>query len=504
MLLKAALDQIPGIHLAGKPDTQISGISYDSRSVREGDLFVAIKGEKTDGARFVRQAIDRGAAAIASEQRVECEAHTASLIVPDGRKFLAEVSRVFFGDPCSKLQLVAITGTNGKTTTSCMMNSLYGQAGILSCLVGTLGMKIGARSYHSEHTTPEAPDLMRFLNQAVAEGCTHGALEVSSHSLALKRVFGARFQVGIFMNLTRDHLDFHKDMESYYQAKKQLFMPENGNRVEFAVINTDDAYGRRLREEIACPALTIGFSQPAEIYVLESRNRADGTDLALATPGGEIRFKTRLIGRPNIYNIMAATGAALCQGLGLDRIRHGIESLKGVPGRVELVDAGQDFTVIVDYAHSPDALENLLQTVSQLPHKKLVTLFGCGGDRDRTKRPIMGEIAARLSDLVLATSDNPRSENPLDILKEIEPGLRKGPAPYKIIPDRRQAIESAVFTACPGDVVVIAGKGHEDYQIVGDRVLPFDDRKLAGELIRERLKAGEARRQGEWNANGRP
>ncbi len=497
MFLKEVLDRIPGIHITGKAETQISGISYDSRSVREGDLFVAIKGEKADGARFVRQAVDRGAAAIASEQKIECEAHTASLVVPDGRKFLAEVSRVFFGDPSSKLRLVAITGTNGKTTTSYMMDSLYSQAGILSCLVGTLGMKIGERSYHSEHTTPEAPDLMRFLNQAVAEGCTHGALEVSSHSLALKRVFGARFHVGIFMNLTRDHLDFHKDMESYFQAKKQLFMPENGNRAESAVINTDDAYGRRLREEIPCRALSFGFNKPAEIFVLESRNRADGTDLALATPGGEIRFQTRLIGRPNIYNIMAATGAALCQNLGLDPIRQGIESLKGVPGRVELVDAGQDFTVIVDYAHSPDALENLLRTVSRLPHKRLITIFGCGGDRDRTKRPIMGEIAARLSDLVLATSDNPRSENPLDILNEIEPGLRKGPAPYKIIPDRRQAIESAVYMACPEDVVVIAGKGHEDYQIIGGRFLPFDDRKLAGELIRERLKNDEARRQRE-------
>ncbi len=487
MLLSEALTQIPGINWTGEPDPDICGISYDSRSVQKGDLFVAIKGEKTDGNRYITQAIEKGAAAVATEQKLQIQA--PSFVVRDARKFLAQISRIFYGDPAANLKLVGITGTKGKTTTSYLMESIYSHAGIRSCVVGTIGMRIGAQEFHSGHTTPESSDLMRFLHQAKAEGCTHGALEVSSHSLVLRRVFGARFTVGVFMNLTHDHLDFHKDMETYFQAKKLLFSAENGNRIESAVINVDDAYGKRLAEEIHTPTMRFSINNPAEIRVVEYRSRADGTDLALNTPAGDIRFRTRLIGRPNVYNIMAASGAAICLGIGLDEIRGGVEALKGVPGRMELVDAGQDFTVIVDYAHSPDSLENLLRTVTQLPHEKRITVFGCGGDRDRTKRPIMGEIAASMSDLVIATSDNPRSENPLDILSEIEPGLRKGMAPYKIIPDRRQAIESAVSMARTGDVVMIAGKGHEDYQIIGNRILPFDDRKLAFELIQKRLES---------------
>jgi UDP-N-acetylmuramoyl-L-alanyl-D-glutamate--2,6-diaminopimelate ligase len=237
----------------------------------------------------------------------------------------------------------------------------------------------------------------------------------------------------------------------------------------------------------------FGFAKPAEIRVLEYRNQADGTDVTLATPAGEVKFHLHLIGRPNIYNTMAAVGAALCLGVDLSTVRRGVESLRGVPGRLEIVDAGQEFAVIVDYAHSPDALDNLLRTVSQLPHRRIITVFGCGGDRDRTKRPIMGEIATRLSDFVVATSDNPRSEDPLDILKEIEPGMHGGSAPYKMVPDRREAIELAVATAQKGDVVVIAGKGHEDYQIIGNQHIPFDDRKVSAELIRDRLISGGAR-----------
>jgi UDP-N-acetylmuramyl-tripeptide synthetase len=484
MLLKQAITQIPGVDWRGNPDVVIRGISYDSRTVQKGDLFVAIKGEKTDGVRFIPQAIENGAIAVASEQSFNPATPIAGLHIPDARKFLAEVSRVFYEDPSSKLKLVGITGTKGKTTTSYLLDSIYSRANIRSCLVGTIEMRIGAQSCHSSHTTPESSDLMKLFQQAAAEGCTHGALEVSSHSLALKRVFGAKFAVGVFMNLTHDHLDFHQDMESYFQAKRMLFSAENGNRIESAVINTDDAYGKRLAAETHVPVVRLGFSRPAEICLLDYRSDAAGTDLALETPVGEMHLRVRLIGRPNAYNIMAAIGAAICLDIDVDAIRAGVEALKGVPGRMELVDAGQDFTVIVDYAHSPDSLENLLKTISQMPHEKLIVVFGCGGDRDRTKRPIMGEIAASLSDYVIATSDNPRSEDPLDILKEIEPGLRKGSAPYKIISDRRLAIESALSMAHTGDAVVIAGKGHEDYQIIGAQVIPFDDRKLAAELLK--------------------
>jgi UDP-N-acetylmuramoyl-L-alanyl-D-glutamate--2,6-diaminopimelate ligase len=488
MLLKQALAQIPGTSWNGSSDVDIRGISYDSRSVQKGDLFIAIKGEKADGARFIPQAIQNGAVAVASDREIEADPRIASITVRDSREFLAEIARLFYDDPSSKLKLIGITGTKGKTTTSYLIDSIYSCAGIRSCLGGTIEMRIGPQRFHSSHTTPESSDLMRFLHQASAEGCTHGALEVSSHSLVLKRVFRTRFAVGVFMNLTHDHLDFHGDMESYYQAKRLFFCPENGNGIEAAVVNTDDAYGERLAAELRIPVLRFGFGKSADIRACTWLTHAEGTDLECQTPAGSVRFQMNLVGRPNIYNTLAATGAALSLGMSLEKIRAGIESLKGVPGRMELVDAGQAFTVIVDYAHSPDSLQNLLETVGQLPHGKLIVVFGCGGDRDRTKRPVMGEIAARLSDFALATSDNPRSEDPLEILKEIEPGLRRGPAAYAIESDRRRAIQSAIAMAQPGDAVVIAGKGHEDYQIIGKRVISFDDRKVAADLIHERLK----------------
>jgi UDP-N-acetylmuramoyl-L-alanyl-D-glutamate--2,6-diaminopimelate ligase len=486
MLLNELLQSITGIDWSGKPDVEVCGIAYDSRQIQPGDLFVAIKGEKTDGARFIDQAVRLGAAAIASEDFPGTKPAIACLTVDDARKFLAEASRILYRDPSAKIKMVGITGTNGKTTTSYLMHSLFKHAAIPACLIGTIGMKIGERSFPTKHTTPEASDLMRFLNQARTEGCTHGAMEVSSHSLALKRVFGIKFSVGVFMNLTQDHLDYHGDMETYFQAKGLLFSCDNENRTEAAVINSDDVYGERLAKQTTCPVLRFGFNDSAEVRVLKFHSRADGSELKLATPAGEITFNLQLTGRPNAYNIMAATGAALCLGMNPDQIRNGIESLKGVPGRLELVQAGQDYSVIVDYAHTPDALENVLNIVHELPHSRIITVFGCGGDRDRKKRPIMGEIATRISDLVFATSDNPRSEDPLEILKEIEPGLRLGSAPYQIMPDRKEAIATAIASASKGDIIIIAGKGHEDYQIIGDKTLPFDDREVARELMLNR------------------
>jgi UDP-N-acetylmuramoyl-L-alanyl-D-glutamate--2,6-diaminopimelate ligase len=489
MFLDKALERIQVTGRTGNLHVDISGVAYDSRSVRSGDLFVAIEGERNNGAHFVPKAVENGAVAIASEHPAGSGLNAACVQVPDARKFLAEISREFYQNPSEELNLVAITGTNGKTTTSYLMESICRHAGFRTCLVGTIGMKIGAQSFHSSHTTPEASDLTNFLRQAVLGGCTHGALEVSSHSLTLKRVFGMRFRVGVFMNLTRDHLDFHRDMESYFQAKQLLFTAENGNRVETAVINADDAYGSRLTTIAGCAVLRFGFNRGADIRVLDYQSQVDGTDVTLQTPAGEFRFQMQLIGRPNLYNAMAATGAALALGISPEAIRKGIEALEGVPGRVERVRAGQNFTVIVDYAHSPDALENLLRTVAQLPHAKLITVFGCGGDRDKTKRPMMGDIAVRMSDVVFATSDNPRSEDPLAILEDIEAGMRKGPASYEIVPDRRQAIKAALTLAGTGDVVVIAGKGHEDYQILGSRTIHFDDREVAREFIDELLNA---------------
>jgi len=490
MNLQTALEQIPGIEAGEIRDVDIRGVSHDSRLCREGYLFVAMKGEKTDGVRFVEQAVRQGAVAVAAEHTIAAVGNTVSFTVPDARRFLADISRIFYQDPASRLKLVAVTGTNGKTTTTYLLDSIFTHAGIRACLGGTIEMKTASKSIHSRHTTPEASDLAQFLHLALTEGCTHGTLEVSSHSLALKRVFGTKFRVAVFMNLTRDHLDFHRDIEDYFDAKRLLFSRENGNGVESAVINTDDPYGKKLEEYFHGDVLRFGFNPDADIRVLGCQTRADGTELVLATPGGNASFKTGLIGRHNVYNIMAATGAALRLQIDPEKIREGIESMPGVAGRFERVDAGQDFTVIVDYAHTPDALENLLSLVSQLPHERILTVFGCGGDRDKSKRPVMGSIAARCSDLSIVTSDNPRSEHPLDIIKDIETGMHEGPGIYRIVPDRREAIEQAVVEAGKGDIVVIAGKGHEDYQIVGDLRNPFDDRQVSRDLIRKHLKNG--------------
>ena len=479
MILKNAIRMIPGIEYAGNMDISISGIACDSRLVRNGDLFVAVKGEKTDGALYITEAAANGAAAAASERPPGDGPAIPYIQVKDARKFLAEISHAFHCSPCSKLKLAAVTGTKGKTTAVWLIDSICAQSGMASCLMGTIEMRIRNERFTSVHTTPEAPDIDRFFHHAVERGCTHGALEVSSHALALKRVYGAKFTVGVFTNLSHDHLDFHGNMETYYQAKKTLFAPENGNGIETAIINTDDTYGRRLAGEVHIPVTTFGFQPSADIHVKDWQSRLDGTDLILDTPEGEIVFHSRLVGRTNAYNIMAATGAALGLGLTGKQIHAGIEALSGVPGRMERVDGGQDFLVVVDYAHTPASLENLLETAKRLPHRKLIAVFGCGGDRDRAKRPVMGEIAARLSDVVIVTSDNPRSENPAAIINEIEPGLEKGPAECRINPDRNSAIREAINMAGKDDIVIIAGKGHETYQIVSDEKLPFDDREIA-------------------------
>jgi UDP-N-acetylmuramoyl-L-alanyl-D-glutamate--2,6-diaminopimelate ligase len=489
MLLQELLEGIPGTKLDGDPRTQVHGIAYDSRRVKPGDIFVVLKGAKTDGRLFIDEALARGATALAADRALDPKPGIAGLTVPDAREFLAEAARAIFHDPAAHMRLAAITGTNGKTTTSYLVDAIFRQAGLHSCLVGTLGMRIGDQPFPSAHTTPEASDLTAFLHQARQAGCTCGSLEVSSHALIMRRVFGTRFEVGVFSNLTPEHLDFHHDMESYYQAKRLLFMPEGANALKTAVVNIDDSYGHRLASEIGVPVVSYGFGAEAVIRVRDWHTGIDGTYLQLGTPAGDISLRARLVGRPNIYNMAAAAGAALSLGINPHCVQLGIESLPGVPGRLELVRGGQDYTVIVDYAHTPDALEKLLETVRQLAPGRMAVVFGCGGDRDRKKRPLMGEIATRLSDFVVATSDNPRSEDPQQILAEIEPGLNMGAAPYQLLPDRRVAIRSALAWARKGDAVVIAGKGHEDYQITGTQVFPFDDRTVALELIHEMMNA---------------
>ncbi len=483
MQLRDIAMQIAGTDLIGDGTVAIGSVACDSRSVVEGDLFVAVKGMHFDGTRFIGQALARGAAAIAIEHGADAPAEVPTLRVEDARRFLAEVSNLVFDDPASRMKVTAVTGTNGKTTIVHLMESMFREAGLKWCISGTLGTKIGGHLLRSEHTTPEAPDLLRFLRRGLDSGCSHAAIEASSHGLHLKRLYGIKIHVAVFTNLTPDHLDYHNTLESYYAAKRLLFTAEGKNRIDFAVVNIDDPFGILLRSELTCPALRFGFSPSADVFVRQNSYGVAGSDLRVSTPQGDLSVHSRLVGRHNAYNIMAATGAALCQGISLKAIGAGIEKLSGVPGRMELVDPDQPFAVYVDYAHTPDALQKLLETVSQLPHNRLITVFGCGGDRDRTKRPQMGEIAGRLSDYVVGTSDNPRTEDPMEILREIEQGLRKGPSKYCILPDRRAAIASAIGMACEGDIVILAGKGHEDYQIIGTEKLPFDDRVVAREFL---------------------
>ena len=483
MLLQELEREIPGIRCFGDPTISIQGMAFDSRKVKPGDLFVAIKGEVFDGMQFVGQALAQGAVAVASEAEIESLSGITLLHVADARRFLAEASRLLYGDPARNLKIVAITGTNGKTTTVYLLDAIFRQAGIKACTAGTLGLKIGKDCATSTHTTPESLDLVRFLRHAVESGCTHAALEASSHALCLKRLYGTKITVGVFTNLTQDHLDFHKDMESYYQAKRLLFTAPGNNHVESAVINIDDPFGVLLSTEVGCPVIRYGYGSNAELRILDATYHLNGMDLRIATPQGEILIAAQLVGRPNAYNILAAAGAALSLGIDLETLRKGVECLSGVEGRMELINPGHAFSVYVDYAHTPDALEKLLQTAMQLPHRRLITVFGCGGDRDRKKRPLMGEIAAGMSDFVIATSDNPRTENPLEILHQIQRGLEKGPAKFCVLPDRRAAIASAIGMAGKGDVILIAGKGHEDSQIIGTLKFPFDDRAIARELI---------------------
>jgi UDP-N-acetylmuramyl-tripeptide synthetase len=363
------------------------------------------------------------------------------------------------------------------------LDRIFDAAGLRSCVVGTLGSRIGTELIPGRHTTPEAPELLRFLAEASAQGCSHGAVEVSSHALSLQRVYGVHFKVGVLTNLTPEHLDFHRDMESYYEAKRILFRPEGGNALAAGAVNVDDPYGRRLVSDVTLPVVKFGLSEDADVRPAHYRCDRSGTTVRTITAAGTIEMESPLVGSVNVYNILAATAAAIALGIEPGAIRKGVAALAGVPGRLERVDAGQAFTVLVDYAHTPDALERLLRTVRELGGRRVITVFGCGGNRDRTKRPRMGSIAAAASDLVLATSDNPRDEDPLQILREIEEGLKSGPAPYRIVPDRREAIRTALEEAGILDTVVIAGKGHEDYQIVGGRSLPFDDRLVAREII---------------------
>jgi UDP-N-acetylmuramoyl-L-alanyl-D-glutamate--2,6-diaminopimelate ligase len=472
----------------------VAAIVYDSRRVQRGAVFVALKGQRADGTAFTRQALERGAVAIVAEEPPPPDVGVPWAIVHDARLALAVLAATFYGNASGEMQVVGITGTNGKTTTAHLMASIFDQAGVPCGVLGTVGYRIGSELREATRTTPEAPDVQQLLREMRDRGCGACVMEVSSHALSLRRVEAMTFAAAIFTNLTRDHLDFHADMEDYFQAKRRLF--EMLPRDAPSAINADDPRGPSLLAAGGKP-ITYAISKPADVAPGALSFSLAGLAFDVRTPRGTLAVRSSLVGRPNVYNILAAVAAAVGLDLPSDAIEKGIAALDGVPGRFQVVSGRSDeVTVVVDYAHTDDALRNLLETARPLARGRLITVFGCGGDRDRTKRPLMGAVAGRLSDVIVITSDNPRSEDPRRIIDEIQRGItpdtrRDSAQRIVTIVDRREAIATAVQSARPGDLVLIAGKGHEKYQVIGDKVLPFDDVAVAREaLTRRRSNSG--------------
>ena len=492
MRLAELLARLPGAELHGDPALEIADVACDSRRCSAGSLFVAVRGRVTDGNQFVAAARKKGALAVCSEEPPRGEG--AWVRVADAREALGTLSAAILGDPALSLELVGVTGTNGKTTTAYLVDAALRAAGETVGLLGTVEYRVGDRIAEAVRTTPESSDLQALFREMVDAGCRRAVIEVSSHSLELKRVHGLEFRVAVFTNLTRDHLDFHGDMDAYFAAKRLLF--ERHLRTDgHAIVNLDDDRAGEIVRASRGRAWTYSLADPgADLLAEDVRLSLEGTRFRARTPKGPLEIESSLVGSFNVQNSLAALGAGLALGLAPEAVARGIASLRGVPGRMERVVAGQDFTVLVDYAHTDDALKNLLETVRGLKPRRVVTVFGCGGDRDRTKRPLMGAVASRLSDVVILTSDNPRSEPPEAILEEIRRGIPPArAADTLVVPDRRDAIARALEMGGEGVVVVIAGKGHEPCQVLRDRTVPFDDRQVARDALARLAGAGEKR-----------
>jgi UDP-N-acetylmuramoyl-L-alanyl-D-glutamate--2,6-diaminopimelate ligase len=475
---------VGAVEVHGVPRGVWDRVQYDSRAIGSGDVFVAIRGQKTDGHAHLRQARDQGAVAAVVET-VTPGLDLPQIRVLDSRRALALLAAEETGHPSRELVMVGVTGTNGKTTTTHLIAAELEARGERVGVIGTVGYRFDGQIEPAPHTTPEAPDLARLLRRFRDRGATAVAMEVSSHALALDRTYGVAFDAGVFTNLTQDHLDFHGTMEAYRDAKVRLFRAESrGDRTKTFVgaVNTDDPDGRWIREHGDPPMLGFGLEPGAEVTAEDIRWERSGTRLRIRSPQGSSSVALRLRGAFNVMNALAAFTAGLAVGIPVNAIAAGLESVASVPGRLEPVEAGQPFLVLVDYAHTPDALLRALDAVRATGPKRLLCLFGCGGDRDRGKRPLMGQVAAEHADEVFLTSDNPRSEDPTAILDEIEAGVR-GAAHVRTIVDRKEAIGAAIGACSDGDALLIAGKGHETYQILGTRTIPFDDRKVAREAL---------------------
>lgn len=493
MLLSELADLLITSRLEGR-NIRPGGLCTDSRKVKPGDLFICLPGHTVDGHDYAAAAVERGAAALVVERRLPLK--VPQLIVRDSRLALAVIADRYYGSPSRRMKIIGVTGTNGKTTTTWLIERVLAAAGRTCGVIGTIEARWGGRSRPMSGTTPEALELQRLLDGMAAAGTTYCAMEVSSHALEQGRVKGVKFRTAVFTNLSQDHLDYHGTMERYAAAKELLFS-RLGNTYAadpaertYAVLNADDPASAVFARAAAAETITYGIDHDADVRAENIRITARGTTFKAVTFRGETEIAMRLIGKFNVYNALAALAAVLIEGVPLAAAKTALERIAGIPGRVEPVDAGQPYAVIVDYAHTPDGLENVLRTVKEFAQNRIILVFGCGGDRDRGKRPLMGRIAARLADYVILTSDNPRTEDPEAILSDIEAGLKaEGMSETRRIKlaDRRAAIEKAVEMASPGDVVLIAGKGHETEQIIGDQRFEFDDRLVAGEAIRRRL-----------------
>ncbi|MGD8534740.1 MAG: UDP-N-acetylmuramoyl-L-alanyl-D-glutamate--2,6-diaminopimelate ligase [Candidatus Aminicenantes bacterium] len=482
MKLKDVLAGVPRVGLNGNETEDIRGIAYSSKNVQPGFMFAALKGVQVDGHEFIEEALHRGAVAVLSD-RAKPENFTQTWIqVSDTREALALSSANFFSHPSQKMKVIGITGTKGKTTITYILEEILKKSRFLPGVIGTISYRGPEMSVPAGRTTPEAPDIQKILCEMLDHGVTHCIMEVSSHALDLKRVMGTAFDVVAFVNLSGDHLDYHQTMEKYFEAKKRLFFLNHEKRM--AVVNEDDPWGKKLLSQLSTGAITYG-TEPGvtvrgENFTLNER----GIEASVKCPEGQLSISSSLLGKPNLYNILASVAVALTLNLPLSAIEEGIASLKGVPGRFEKIENSLGFHVFVDYAHTDDALKNLLETVRELNPQRIILVFGAGGDRDKTKRPRMGEAAGTLSDWTIITSDNPRSEEPMAIISDIEKGIQKtGTQNYQIIPDRREAIEQALSIGEKGDYILVAGKGHEDYQIIKDKITHFDDAQVIREIL---------------------
>ncbi len=474
MRTQKLIEALPQREVLGQFQKECRGLSYNSHLLKPGDLFVALSGTKSDGHLWVGKAMEKGALGAVVERKV---GDFPQIIVPNTREALALLASKWYGYPSQDLWLVGITGTNGKTTTSYLIRSIWEQEGKPSGLLGTIGYQIDGEFKRGELTTPQSLDLQRMLRQMVEGGTEKVVMEVSSHALSLKRILETDYDLAVFTNLSRDHLDFHKDMDSYFQAKLTLFQGLKPEAI--ALLNRDDPKSDLIKKQTKAQVLTYSLKRKADIWAKSYKLLPTGTEALLSTPQGELPIRSRLLGRANLSNILAAVGATLAGGSEPEAIREGVEELSGVKGRTEVVE-GNGFKVLIDYAHTPDALQSLLGSLREIAAGRLILTFGCGGDRDRGKRPLMGQVGSRLADRLILTSDNPRGEDPQQIIGEIAQGVQ---GEFEIIEERREAIRRALRLAKKGDWVIVAGKGHETRQFIGDKIIPFDDRQVVEEEL---------------------